>query len=188
MPVPRVCPAGRVCDVTGVAAADQPCPEGHFCLEGTATTATTCGHPRYTTTSHCICTRHIARNLKFCNFDRFAVAHTVDSLPNSVFPPDTMWRSPLNAYHADNCPILGCCSCRSPSSRLFPTLSHAERTSTLRPRYEPLGSDLVLGSRAAACWNNATEDIGLQMSDLPTRCVWLTIPGILAQAPRLAYH
>lgn len=46
MPVPRVCPAGRVCDVTGVAAADQPCPEGHFCLEGTATTATTCGHPR----------------------------------------------------------------------------------------------------------------------------------------------
>ncbi|CAM9872539.1 unnamed protein product, partial [Ectocarpus sp. 12 AP-2014] len=39
MPVPRVCPAGRVCDVTGVARADQPCPEGHFCLEGTATTA-----------------------------------------------------------------------------------------------------------------------------------------------------
>ena len=47
MPVPRVCPAGRVCDVTGVSTPDQPCPEGHFCLEGTATTATTCGHPRY---------------------------------------------------------------------------------------------------------------------------------------------
>ena len=46
MPVPRVCPAGKVCDVTGIARADQPCPEGHFCLEGTATTATTCGHPR----------------------------------------------------------------------------------------------------------------------------------------------
>ena len=25
--------------------ADNPCPEGHFCLEGTATSATTCGHP-----------------------------------------------------------------------------------------------------------------------------------------------
>ncbi|CAM9426180.1 unnamed protein product, partial [Ectocarpus fasciculatus] len=102
MPVPRVCPAGRVCDVTGVARADQPCPEGHFCLEGTATTATTCGHP-------------------------------------------------------------------SPSSRLFPTASHAERTSTLRSGYEPLGSELVLGSRAVACWNNATEDFGLQMSDTPAR-------------------
>ncbi|CAM9397259.1 unnamed protein product, partial [Laminaria digitata] len=102
MPVPRVCPAGRVCDVTGVATPDQPCPEGHFCLEGTATTATTCGHP-------------------------------------------------------------------SPSSRLFPTASHAERTSTLRPGYEALGRDLVLGSRVVACWNNATEDFGLQMSDMPSR-------------------
>ncbi len=43
--VPRVCPAGRVCDLTGTAAADQPCPSGHFCLEGTATTVTTCGNP-----------------------------------------------------------------------------------------------------------------------------------------------
>lgn len=71
--VPRACPAGRVCDVTGTSHADQLCPEGHFCLEvrrvksfslvaattfhslahltytlelqGTATTATTCGHP-----------------------------------------------------------------------------------------------------------------------------------------------
>ncbi|KDO29856.1 hypothetical protein SPRG_19735 [Saprolegnia parasitica CBS 223.65] len=43
--VPRVCPAGYVCDVTGIEEADQPCPVGHFCLEGTATTATTCGSP-----------------------------------------------------------------------------------------------------------------------------------------------
>ena len=46
LPVPRLCPAGYVCDVTGTARADQPCPAGHFCLEGTATTATTCGHAR----------------------------------------------------------------------------------------------------------------------------------------------
>ena len=59
----------------------------------------------------------------------------------------------------------------SPSSRLFPTASHAERTSTLRPGYEALGSDLVLGSRAVACWNNETEDFGLQMSDMLSRCV-----------------
>ena len=58
----------------------------------------------------------------------------------------------------------------SPSSRLFPTASHAERTSTLRPGYEALGGDLVLGSRVVACWNNATEDFGLQMSDMPSRC------------------
>ncbi|GMF36546.1 unnamed protein product [Phytophthora fragariaefolia] len=42
MHVPRLCPAGFVCDVTGIEEAEQPCPEGHFCLEGTATTATTC--------------------------------------------------------------------------------------------------------------------------------------------------
>lgn len=59
--------------------------------------------------------------------------------------------------------------CPSPSSRLFPTVSHAERTSTLRAGYEPLGSELVLGSRAVACWNNATEDFGLQMSEMPAR-------------------
>ena len=46
MHVPRICPPGFVCDVTGTVLADQPCPEGHFCLEGTATTAATCGHPR----------------------------------------------------------------------------------------------------------------------------------------------
>jgi len=45
MSVPRICPAGFVCDVTGVEVALMPCPEGHFCLEGTATTATTCGDP-----------------------------------------------------------------------------------------------------------------------------------------------
>lgn len=49
-------------------------------------------------------------------------------------------------------------------------MSHAERTSTLRSGYKPLGAELVLGSRAVACWNNATEDFGLQMSDLPARC------------------
>ena len=77
MHVPRICPPGFVCDVTGTVLADQPCPEGHFCLEGTATTATTCGHPR-------------------------------------------------------------------PSSALFPTLSHAERTQTLRRGRAPEGGALVL--------------------------------------------
>lgn len=57
----------------------------------------------------------------------------------------------------------------SPSSRLFPTKSHAERTSTLRPGYEPLGGDPVLGSRAVGCWSNGTEDFGLQMSNIPSR-------------------
>jgi hypothetical protein len=47
MHVPRICPAGFVCDVPGTERAEQPCPEGHFCLEGTATTATTCGNPKY---------------------------------------------------------------------------------------------------------------------------------------------
>jgi len=45
MQVPRVCPPGAVCEFTGMVVADNPCPEGHFCLEGTATSATTCGHP-----------------------------------------------------------------------------------------------------------------------------------------------
>jgi hypothetical protein len=45
MIVPRICPAGYVCDVRGLERAEQPCPEGHFCLEGTVTTATTCGDP-----------------------------------------------------------------------------------------------------------------------------------------------
>lgn len=47
--------------------------------------------------------------------------------------------------------------------------SHAERTSTLRAGYEPLGGDPVLGSRAVGCWNNGTEDFGLQMSNIPAR-------------------
>lgn len=45
MHVPRICPAGFVCDVTGIEEAQQPCPEGHFCLDGTATTAVTCTPP-----------------------------------------------------------------------------------------------------------------------------------------------
>jgi hypothetical protein len=48
LPVPRICPAGFVCGVTGTELALQPCPEGHFCLEGTATASTTCGNPRAT--------------------------------------------------------------------------------------------------------------------------------------------
>ncbi|GLE05146.1 hypothetical protein PINS_up014134 [Pythium insidiosum] len=48
MHVPRLCPAGFVCDVTGIEDASQPCPEGHFCLEGTATASTTCSAPHKT--------------------------------------------------------------------------------------------------------------------------------------------
>jgi len=117
-PVPRMCPAGFVCDVTGIELADQPCPEGHFCLEGTATTATTCGHP----------TR---------------------------------------------------------SGELFPTLTHAERSNTLRKGHRVggggLGSldsggmgsgsghELVLGARESVCWSNATDDFGLQASMFTSR-------------------
>ena len=43
MRVPRICPAGFVCSVTGLEFATMPCPEGHFCLEGTSTSALTCG-------------------------------------------------------------------------------------------------------------------------------------------------
>jgi len=100
--IPQLCPAGFVCDVTGSIFAEQPCPAGHFCLEGTSTTATTCGHPR-------------------------------------------------------------------PSSRMFPTLSHAQRSTTLLSDREPVGHELVLGARNAACWNNATADFGLQVSDDPAR-------------------
>ena len=46
MQVPRICPPGFICEVTGSQIADNPCPEGHFCLEGTATSATSCGHPQ----------------------------------------------------------------------------------------------------------------------------------------------
>ena len=45
MQVPRICPPGFVCEVSGSQIADNPCPAGHFCLEGTATSATTCGNP-----------------------------------------------------------------------------------------------------------------------------------------------
>ena len=104
MPVPRLCPAGYVCDVTGVVRADQPCPAGHFCLAGTATTATTCGHAR-------------------------------------------------------------------PSGELFPSLIHAERHSTAghgqRRKSEAPG--LVLGARNAGCFANRTDDMGLQLSDVPGR-------------------
>jgi len=46
MYVPRLCPPGAVCDATGLTRPSAPCPPGHWCLEGTATTATTCGDAR----------------------------------------------------------------------------------------------------------------------------------------------
>ncbi len=100
--VPRVCPAGRVCDLTGMASADQPCPAGHFCLEGTATTATTCGDP-------------------------------------------------------------------NPSPQLFPTLTHAERLTTMQAGRQPSGLDPVLCARNSICWSNSTDDAGLQFSTDSTR-------------------
>ncbi len=100
--VPRICPAGRVCDLTGTAAADQPCPAGHFCLEGTATTATTCGHP-------------------------------------------------------------------NPSPQLFPTLTYAERLTTMQAGRQPAGLNPVLGARNSICWSNSTHDAGLQFSNESTR-------------------
>eukprot|EP01029_Cantina_marsupialis_P009699 TRINITY_DN2249_c0_g1_i2.p1 TRINITY_DN2249_c0_g1~~TRINITY_DN2249_c0_g1_i2.p1 ORF type:complete len:4493 (+),score=1584.60 TRINITY_DN2249_c0_g1_i2:343-13821(+) len=108
MHVPRICPAGFVCDVTGIEKADQPCPEGHFCLEGTATTATTCGAPGYI------------------------------------------------------------------SSRYSASLTHAERHSTIRPGREASGLNLSVGARQAACWNNATDDFGLQVSNYPAR-FWMEV-------------
>ena len=107
MPVPQICPAGFVCEVTGVEIADQPCPEGHYCHEGTATTATTCGNPEA-------------------------------------------------------------------SNYLFPTMSHAERSSTIELGRQPLGNNLVLGARNTACWSNATEDFGLQSSPYPQR-FWMEL-------------
>ena len=104
MHVPRLCPAGFVCDVTGTEAPSQPCPEGHYCLEGTATTATTCGSP---------------------------------GLP--------------------------------PSSRLTPARGYAELVATMRANKRAAPPPLALGSRATACWDNATEDFGLQASRYPSR-------------------
>ena len=102
MIVPRLCPPGFVCDVTGLSMADQPCPQGHFCLEGTATSATTCGRPK-------------------------------------------------------------------PSSSLYPTLSHAERSSTIRSSRKSRGHQLILGARNTACWQNATTDFALQVNPYPAR-------------------
>ena len=102
MIVPRLCPPGFVCDVTGLSMADQPCPQGHFCLEGTATSATTCGRPK-------------------------------------------------------------------PSSSLYPTLSHAERSSTIRSSRKSRGHQLILGARNTACWQNKTTDFALQVNPYPAR-------------------
>jgi len=100
MQVPRICPAGFVCEFTGTVIADNPCPQGHFCLEGTATSATTCGHPDL-------------------------------------------------------------------SPEMFPTLSHAERPSTLRFKRVAQGQELYLGARNSGCWTNETNDFGLQGSSEP---------------------
>ncbi|KAF0700134.1 Aste57867_9322 [Aphanomyces stellatus] len=100
--VPRICPAGFVCDVTGTEMADQPCPQGHFCLEGTATTATQCGH-------------------------------------------------------------------RIASRKMGVTYSHGERGGTVRKGRAAHPSLPSLGSRHAGCWDNSTQDFGLQLSPLPTR-------------------
>ncbi|RHY68113.1 hypothetical protein DYB30_002543, partial [Aphanomyces astaci] len=105
--VPRICPAGFVCDVTGIETADQPCPVGHFCLEGTATTATTCGH-------------------------------------------------------------------RLASRKLGVTYSHAERGSTVRKGRDGVASQPILGARQTACWDNSTQDFGLQLSSSPSR-FWLEL-------------
>ena len=101
MHVPRICPPGFVCEVTGSLVADNPCPSGHFCLEGTATSATTCGHPDL-------------------------------------------------------------------SSQLFPITSHGERPSTLRKNRIAQGQQLFLGARNSGCWNNKTDDYGLQGSSEPS--------------------
>ena len=52
-------------------------------------------------------------------------------------------------------------------SDMFPTLSHAERPSTLRRNRIAQGHELYLGARNSGCWTNATDDFGLQSSDEP---------------------
>ncbi|KAH9164316.1 hypothetical protein LEN26_000103 [Aphanomyces euteiches] len=105
--VPRICPAGFVCEVTGIETADQPCPQGHFCLEGTATTATTCGQ---------------------------MVA----------------------------------------SRKLSASYTQAERGSTIRKGRLGEGLEPVLGARQTGCWDNSTQDFGLQLSSYPSR-FWMEL-------------
>ena len=99
--VPCVCPSGFVCDVTGIESDPNPCPEGHFCLEGTATSSTTCS------------------------------------------------------------PFL--------SKELYPLPSLTKPSATIFDGKEEEPAMLILGGRNSACWNNSTDDIGLQASELPTR-------------------
>lgn len=54
------------------------------------------------------------------------------------------------------------------SNKLSATLTLAER-STVRQGHIPLGNSLVTGGRASMCWDNSTDDYGLQMSSLPSR-------------------
>lgn len=42
LPNPRICPAGYVCDIMGLEMAEQPCPPGFHCEEGTASSSTVC--------------------------------------------------------------------------------------------------------------------------------------------------
>lgn len=130
-------------------------------------------------TKHALTTLHMPLNppTRAKNYTWYSVMIVADNPPSLSTPPK-MTSSVCQqypCYSASHTPIMirppELRSRFSPSSRLFPTASHAERTSTLRPGYEALGGDLVLGSRAVACWNNATEDFGLQMSDMPSRFV-----------------
>ena len=104
LPIPRICPSGFVCDTSGTVEADQPCPEGHFCLEGTATTATFCG--------------------------------ISDSI-NQVSLSKTL----------------------------------AEPTARVKLGKSPNGIDNIFGGRNSVCWNNSTDDFGLQSSQIPSR-IW----------------
>ncbi len=45
----------------------------------------------------------------------------------------------------------------------------AEQSSTLRKGHVPLGNDLVIGGRRSICWDNSTDDFGLQASMFPSQ-------------------
>ena len=102
--MPRVCPSGFVCDVTGAIYAEQPCPAGYHCPLGTVTSATTCG-----------------------NFDIYK------------------------------------------DGQLSSELELRERTTTIRKGQSHTWTGLMLGGRNAGCFDNSTEDFGLQTSIYPSR-------------------
>lgn len=94
--VPRICPAGFVCDEIGIELAKQPCPVGHACAIGTVTSLTTC-----------------SQNIGF-----------------GVLMPKRFLRSSAGFGQ-----VFG----------------------------------QVFGSRNSACFDNSTDDFGLQASDSPGR-------------------